>query len=364
MISRCSSRFRNTWPKRRAGLLALAACALAGCAGERVAPGEPSAPPPAVVDSRARGLSDQFQWAVQDYEAGKYTEAAEKFSRLEPRGAETPEFDLVSFYLGMCYYRAGQYGLATSRLREFLRGERSGEMAQDARLALLTIYERTQRWDDLLGLAAETDPLPLFQDNRAFLKLLWARALEAKGERKGAKKVLDDALQYLAGDPNAAARSPDPDQDLWGRYHYTKLVLDLGACGLTEPKAFAEGKKSVRRLYPAWLDSSVDCLRGSLGFLEKELLLRDSAWGKAGTQAFVKETERFGDRIKGYYAEEKNNLARQRTLQNSSRTNLYRLISALEESSGRLKAAGFSPTAFEALRKRIDLLLVSLSSPA
>jgi TolA-binding protein len=178
MICPRSSRFPNTWSK--AALLALGCALLPACAGSAPPPAEETAP--AVSGSRARSLSDQFQWAVQDYEAGKYTEAAEKFRRLEASGAETPEFDLVPFYLGMCYYRGGQYAPATDRLRAFLKGERNGEMAQDARLALLTIYERTQRWDDLLGLAAETDPLPLFQDNRAFLKLLWARALEAKGE--------------------------------------------------------------------------------------------------------------------------------------------------------------------------------------
>jgi len=340
--------------------LGWACLGLFACATERTAPDGST---PVLTDARARALADKFQWAVQDYEAGKYTEAADKFRSLSAAGAENPEFDLVPFYLGMCYYQAGQYAPATDRLRYFLRGERNGEMAQDARLALLTIYEREQRWDELLGLAAETDPLPLFQDNRAFLKLLWARALEAKGERKGAAKVLGEAEQYLAGDPSAAARSPDPDRDLWGRFHYLKLLLRLNECASSEPRAVG-GKKGSQRLYPAWADASVDCLRGSLTFLEKELLLRDSTWGKAGTLAFVKGTENFGDRLKSYFAQEKSRLVQQRILQGASRTNLYRLQSALDESASRLRSQGLSTNSLDALRKRIDLLLLSLSSPA
>ncbi|RZA05579.1 MAG: hypothetical protein EOP11_12500 [Proteobacteria bacterium] len=333
-----------------------------GCAGERVAP-EEGKPSEAASPSRARSLANEFQWAVQDYEAGKYVAATEKFQKLEAAGAENPEFDLVPFYLGMGYFQAGQDGPAKERLQTYLKGERSGENAQEARLALLTIYERTHAWDELLGLSAETDPQPLSQTNRAYLKLLWARALKEKREAKGARAVLAESLQYLRGDPSVSAKAATANQDLWGRYHYTDLLLRLDSCERSSPRTLAEGKKGARRIYPAWLDSSVDCYRAALRFMESELLNRESAWAKPGAEDFSKAVDVFAQRIQGFYQDEKNQLNRRRALQSAARASVYRFLSALEESTRALKPGVAGPEAFANIRKRLDLLLVSISSP-
>ena len=294
----------------------------------------------------------------------KYLEAIEQFQRLRQVGAENPSYSEVPYYLGMSYFRSGAYGEAKVNLQEYLRGTPTGSEAQEARLALLSVYERTQAWEPLLGLAAEADKLTLFQNNRAFLKLLWARALAAKGEIKGARSVLEDAAQYLIGDPSQAARTPEPDLDLWGRFHFTQLLLQIHECAAGGPKEFPEGKKSVRRLYPPWLEATTDCYRRALSFTEKELLARESSWGKPATQEIARAIEAFGQRIQGYYQAESNRLERQRVLQNSSRSQLYRLLGALDETLNNLKVQGLSSTTLEGARKRLDLLLLSLARPS
>lgn len=354
----------NTCPKL---LLAFAAgLALSACSTVKDAPVAAGDKPANSRQerSRLRSVSSQFEWAVQSYEAGKYLEAIEQFQRLRQVGAENPAYVRVPFYLGMSHYRSGQYREAQGFLQEFLRTAQPGSEAQEARLALLSVYERTQQWDALLGLAAETDKLTLFQDNRAYLKLLWARALVAKGEMKGARSVLEDASQYLNGDPAQAARTPEPDLDLWGRYHFTQLLLQVDDCSARGPREIPEGKKSVRRLYPAWLEATTDCYRRALSFTEKELLARESSWAKPATQELAKGIEAFGQRIQGYYQAEKSRLERQRVLQNSSRSQLYRLLGALDEALNNLKVQGLSSSTLEGARKRLDLLLLSLARPS
>lgn len=301
--------------------------------------------------------SSEYEWAVQNYEAGKYDEAVKEFRRIATRGPETPAFDRIPFYLGMSLYRLGQHPEAERQLKLFLKGANSNN--QEARLALLSVYERTQQWDRAVALAAETDQLTLFQDNRALVKLIWAQALKEKGERGGARAVLKEAAPYL--DTQAASRGGDPDRDLSGRFQYTTQTLDQQDCATLRPKELPGSGRQKRRLYSAWLDAATDCLRKSVRDSRAELFSRESPWATATTNALEAAVASFGSTIQMYLKQEHGRLEERRKLQVAARQGLYRLLSEVDAALTQLKSEGFQGPSYENLRKRIDLLLVSLS---
>lgn len=309
---------------------------------------------------RQKVVSSQFEWAVQNYEAGEYDLAIPQFRKLKSMGPNVPGYELVPYYLGMSLFQAKQFPEARLELENFLKSEPNSSESQEARVALLSIYEQTREWDKVLGLAAETDKLTLFQDKRAFLKLVWAQALQAKGEFKGAKAVLKDAAQYLDGHSAKRGNGPDLDKDLWGRFYYTTFILKLEDCR-TSPKEIGNGK-SKRRLYLPWLESSVDCYRYSLDQIERDL--SESGWLTPAFAELEKSIRSFGDQIQSYINQEKGRLETRRGLEGQARQNLYRLLSKTEDTIKIFKNQGLETEPLEALRKRIDLLLVSLARPS
>jgi tetratricopeptide (TPR) repeat protein len=298
---------------------------------------------------------------VQNYEAGEYDLAIPQFRKLKAEGPSLPGYELVPYYLGMSLFQRKEFPEATSELESFLKSEANLSESQEARIALLSIFEQTRQWDRLLGLAAETDKLTLFQDKRAFLKLVWARALKEKGETKGAKAVLKDASQYLDG--HSAKRSnggPDLDRDLWGRYYYTSFLLESEDCRTT-PKEIGSGK-TKKRLYQPWLESSVDCYRRALDHIAKDL--GESSWSPLALAELERSLAVFGESIQAYLRREKANLSARRTLESLARQNLYRLLSKIEEIKKFFENQGLETEPLELIRKRIDLLLVSLARPS
>lgn len=309
---------------------------------------------------RQKVVSSQFEWAVQNYEAGEYQLAIPQLRKLKSMGPNVPGFELVPYYLGMSLYQAKQFPEATAELESFLRSDPTLAEGQEARVALLSIYEKTRQWDRLLGLAAETDKLTLFQDKRAFLKLVWAQALQAKGEAKGAKAVLKDAAQYLDGHSAKRSNGPDLDKDLWGRYYYTTALLNGEDCK-TSPKEIGSGKNR-KRLYLPWLESTVDCYRLSLDQVSRDLA--ESVWSPSAFAELSRSIGSFGEKIQGYLSQEKGRLEVRRALEGQARQNLYRLLSKTEDTIKIFKNQGLETEPLEEIRKRIDLLLVSLARPS
>jgi tetratricopeptide (TPR) repeat protein len=348
----------NSFVKAALLLLSLTACSASLRSGDAIV-----TPSNAMSDTaREKSLRNQYEWGVQYYESGKYLEAIKQFQKLKADGAEIPAFVMVPFYLGMANFQLNNYPVAESYLRDFLKSETPSSESQDARIALITMMERLKKWDELLGLAAETENLTLFQDNRAFLKLLWAQALEAKGELKGAKAVLTDAEQFLGGEPAASARTANQDRDLWGRYHYITLLLELDACRLNAPKEIGS-KKSRRRLYAPWLDASVDCLRKALALARTELFARESIWSEPSGQALRQGVDLLGNRAKEFLRAETTNLPAKRALEAAARSSLYRLMGSFDDAIQSLQSQNLAAPTLKDTRKQIDLLLSSLSAP-
>lgn len=353
-------RYPNSFAKLAALALALGSM-LSSCAA--MSDFFYSPPPGKESEAPKKKVSGEFEWAVQNYEAGNYEKAIPQFRRLQSHGADVENFELVRFYLGMSYFQLKKDAEATQDLEGFLQLRTAHRQGQEARLALLAIYERAALWDKILGLAAETDALTLFQDNRAYLKLVWARALQEKNETKGARAVLKDASQYLDGQAAGKTNGPDRDRDLWGRYHYTSLMIDLKECNANEPKEIGAAKKK-KRLYAPWMESTVDCFRRSVQLLSSDLLKPESAWAPFGLELLSKEIAALGQKTKGFLRQESGSLAFKRSVEILARQNYYRLLGTIDEQSKTLKIQGINEPYFDQIRKQVDLLLVSLSIPS
>jgi hypothetical protein len=338
--------------------------ALAGCSSVSEAlypPGAERAEGAPKESHRQRVVANEFQWAVQNYEAGKYEEALGQFRRLRELGAESAAFELVPYYLGMSLFKLSRYDEASVRLAEFLRGQVPARERQEARLALLSIHERTAQWDQLAALAAETDRLTLFQDNRAFVKLLWARALRERGELQGARQTLKDAEPYLDGE--RSTRATELDRDLWGRYHFTAQLLRQTECLSLQPRALAGKTKKAppKRLYGPWLEASVDCFRSTVKNMAAELFALESAWAPLAATELEKALTQWGATVQGFLKQESARLEQKRALQSDARQHIYRLMSEIDRSIQVLSDRSLKAPGLESLRRHLDLLLSSLS---
>lgn len=361
MISLRSSSWRSISAKTLAALLLvqLSACSLFSPA---VAPDKNQGSSPTRARARSRALMSQFEWAVQSYEAGDYLRAVRQFRELGKSGASLEEYELVPYYQGMSYFQLGKNSEATGYLENFLQGAGTRREAQDARMALLLLYERQTNWSKLLGLAAEADRQTLFQNNRALLKLLWARALIETGEFLGAKSQLKDSTQYLdfasGEDRSVLAES---ERDIWGRYHYTSLLVREHECREMQPKSVGTAKKP-RYLYANWLEGNIDCVRQTLTEAIDELLLRESPWTAPAIAVLQREVDDLSTKIKGAIGREKKSLNARAALEKVAREQLYRILTELEKDIKIFKEREVSSDPLDQLRKRVDLLIVSLSS--
>lgn len=323
--------------------------------------------------------SSRFEWAVQNFEAGNFKKAIESFRALRAEGSALSGYDLIPYYLGMSHFRLKQYEPAARELESFVRGGGNRQESQDARITLLLAYEKLARWKDASSLAAETDKLTLFQNSRALLKLVWARSLREQNELLGAKATLEDTLPYLdkvGFDDGSQPFYADPDQDLWGRYHYTALLIAESECAqlgphetlvplppLKDPEKTARKRKPiVRRLYPPWIESVTDCQRKAVTRASEEIFFRDSPWSEPTRQVLADGIDAFGAKLRSFLKQESGVLSRERALQKTARENLYRLLATIEEKMKYFKDHGLSPKTLESLRKQVDPLLVSIST--
>jgi tetratricopeptide (TPR) repeat protein len=373
MTSPASSPSPKFFPDRRGRAVAMAAALsillLSSCAGSGDDVRRHHGKAPSAVWTR-------FEWGVQNYEAGDYQKAIAGFESLRKEGPAVPDYDLLPYYLGMSHYHLGQYPDAARELEAFLRAGASRQEAQDARLTLLLTYEKLGRWDDATALAVETDKLTLFQYNRALLKLVWAHALRERGELLGAKAALDEAEPYLDKVSTEDGGQPlyaDADQDLWGRYHYTSVLVEEMECGRLTPKeigvAAKPGKKGrkarpLKRLYAPWLEAVTDCQRKAIAHASQEIFSHDSPWAPKAEAALTQGIEAFGERVRDYLRQESAALEKHRALEKTARENFYRLLSSVEDQIKIFKNRGLNSESLEAIRKKIDPLIVSLSHPS
>lgn len=346
---------------------------LAGCSVSGTAPDSPQAPTGSEVASptrlRARNHAQwgKFEWAVQDYEAGDYKGAVSQFLKLDA-GPQQQDFDLIPFYLGMSYFRLGNYKEAALRLEKFLITGKERQEGQDARITLVLAYEHLKDWNKVLGLAAESDKLTLFQNNQALLKLVWARALLESGELQGARAELKEASQFLDQGPVSDQNwnqgvNFESERDLWGRFYFTSLLIQERECNATEPKQVKSGK-AIKTLYPLWLEAASDCYRASVRDASLELFRRDSSWSNSGEDIVTRGIDSFGKKIRAYLQKESKALNARRALEKSAREYLYRILNAVDENMKVFKEQQLSTQHLESIRKRIDLLLVSLANPS
>lgn len=366
MTSPLFTRYRSTWVKStwtKAALAALAASACACTSVQKVMYPATDGKPETVLEERRQEklISSQFEWAVQNYEAGQYDKAIAEFKRLLTQGAEVPSFELVPFYLGMSYYRTKRDAEAAQYLESFLRKNGPISEQQEARLTLLLTYERQGAWDKLLALASETDKLNLFQENRALLRLLWARALVAKGELKGARAVLKESEPFLdVIESTDGYLHPEPNADLVGRKSYTSVLLKTAECERRNPREVKQGKRT-KRLYANWLEDVGTCLREatSEGI---ELVRSESLWTQPALERLGASFEEFTAKIRSYQQKESGQLAEKNGLRIAARRQLYRLLGPIDDSLKNLQNQGLAVDSLNQLRKRTDALLVSLSA--
>jgi tetratricopeptide (TPR) repeat protein len=366
MISPRSCSSRNTWIKSSALLcLWLAGCSIFNASPEKaqeVSNGQVISPTRERSSNRLR--ISQFEWAVQSFEAGDYSLAVKQFRQIEKSGAKVTDYDLVPFYLGMSYFNMGANREGAAYLEKFLQIGQARQESQDARMALLLIYERLTEWPKALGLAAEAEHLTLFQNNRALLKLIWARALIQSGEVLGAKSQLKDATQYLdltSGEDRTVLS--EAERDVWGRYHFTSLLIRENECSALVPQRTGTAKRG-KTLYTNWLEGSTDCLRQAINEASSELFLKESSWSAPAAASLERNVENLATKIRAYLASEGRVLATKRALQHSAEGQLYRLISELDKNIKVFKDRELDAQYLEQIRKRIDLLLVSLSRPS
>lgn len=326
---------------------------------------EPEPKPVTKVEEKRleRIVSSQFEWAVQNYEAGAYEKAISQFKRLQSQGSNVPSFELIPYYLGMSYFRLGRDKEGVPQLEAFLKKSGPVGEQQDARVSLILAYERLQQWDKVVALAAESNKQNLFQENRALVYLVWARALREKGELQGAQAALKEGEQLMQSSSSEPRINSDPNLDLQGRLQFTASHLQTEECQRTQPKEVKSGKKSVKRLYRAWLESESECIRKSLGSAT-ELVRLDSPWTAPALQSVDTALVRFTDKIRAFMTQEKSRLDQKRELERGARQELYRLLGAVDDSVKNLKNQSITTDPLELLRKRLDALLVSLSLPS
>ena len=354
MICPLSMRLAGFSTKILLPLLFLCSCA---SIGETLYPAPSENAQVVKQEKRRKVTSSRYIWAVQNYEAGLYSKAISQLKSLRKEGPDLENYEFIPFYLGMSHYQLKQYPQALEQLELFLQSRSPERETQEAKLTVLSIYERTAQWDKLLGLAVELDKLSLFQDNRAHLKLVWARALREKGELRSAKATLKEAFNYLDNQEFGKNRSSDPEMDLWGRFHRTDLLLQLDDCKNLQPKEV--GKKT---LFEPWLSASVDCFRKSLRFYSNELLVPESSWAEAATGDVINALDQFGQRVITF--QNSKPLALKRQIEKEARQNLYRLLSQVDEDIKSLKNQTINSDSLLQVRKKLDLLLVSFPNPS
>lgn len=361
MISSCYTKYPSILPKCAlvAACLILCNCSMTSDISE-----SDQANTPKRAEKISQAISSQFEWAVQYYEAGNYEKAIKEFNRLQKKGAAVPSYELIPYYLGMSHFHLKENDRAIAFLNQFVNQNKNSARLEDqeARITLLLAYESTGQWDQITSLASDTDKLNLFQENRALMKLVWARALREKGELMGARAVLKDASSFLENMPDSGVDRSlihEPNRDTWGRYYFTMMFNQEKECADLTPREFKKGKSSTF-LYAPWLEGETDCLKSIIRTGSDQIFRQESPWSEQALEVIERSLLKFEEKIHAALRRESKKLPVKIELQKESRKQLYRLMSQVEDSLKNFKIQGVKAQPLEQLRKRIDLLIVSL----
>jgi tetratricopeptide (TPR) repeat protein len=340
---------------------------LTGCSSlsEALLPQSKEEPGPGTRAQRQFNANmNQFQWGIQYFEAGDYSKALEVFQQLEKQGPTFEGSHRLSYYQGLSHYYLGQMDRAEAELQNFLSKTPLGREPQEARIVLLQIYEEKNAWGQLLSLAAETEKGPLFQLQRANLKLLWGMALVETGERKAAAELFKEAQSVL--EPTSqeanATQEREPNRDLWGRYYFSQLRLRQGNCSFP-PKRIGTGKNAKKLLSP-WLEARADCLIQFVSEGTQNLWQREGFWPGRSFQILDQMIDLWGEEGRAETKALGANIRLQQSIRTEWQQASYRVISRLSSSIKILENRGLSAEPLKAARKRLDLLIVKNSSPS
>jgi hypothetical protein len=177
------------------------------------------------------------------------------------------------------------------------------------------------------------------------------------------------------GDDGGQQFFADPDQDLWGRFHFTQVLVQESDCALLHPKDVtppgkprkdkkAPLKVKAKRLYAPWLEARVDCQRKAISLAAESLFPLESSWTEMAVTALAQGNASLAEEVRGYLHDEAAVLDHERTLQKTARENFYRLLATVEEHMKDFKKRELSDAPLESLRKQLDRLIVAISQPS
>lgn len=193
------------------------ACGGAGAQGEAHSPTETHGPDQVAVERQvitpgnATSISALFEEAKQDFDAGRFEIAAQKFDRvyrLEPRGELAPH---ALFNAGHSQDSAGQLEAAYGSYRRLLSEFPKSELSRDALVRSVRLASFLERWEEGgkladLGLSRITDPNPF---EVATLRSALALALLQTGDVERASYQVERARGVVeASQLDRAGRLP------------------------------------------------------------------------------------------------------------------------------------------------------------
>lgn len=307
-------------------------------------------------------INSKFEWAIQNYEAGRYQEAIKGFASVNRDQARVERFQLIPWYLGMSHFHLGKFSEATSHLRSFLQqNPPPGPEAQEARITLLRILESREEWSAITTLAAETDQLPLYQQNRALVKLFWAEALFQQREFAGARKATADAEVILSSLPHTTGGDDhfDPRRGLWSRLRWLTLALEGHGCSdLTVTRT---GKKAHLE---QWVDGYGECLLHNVKSYLVEIPQLPARWAAKTNAHMLRSFEVFRERVEGELRSQKPPLARQQAVTAASKKTFFRALDELNSSRKNFENQPDIQSTLSDLSRGLEGLLDRISLPS
>ncbi|NUM88702.1 MAG: hypothetical protein HUU37_05825 [Bdellovibrionales bacterium] len=307
----------------------------------------------------SESINSKFEWAIQNYEAGRYEDAIRGFRSVQRDPARVERFELIHWYLGMSHFHLGKLDDALTHLRQYLQANPvPGQESQEARVTLLRIHESRSDWPAIATLAAETDRLSLYQQNRALVKLLWAEALYQQKEYAGARSAASDAETILASLPQTEGDHFDPRGALWSRHRWLQLVLDGHSCSdLTVART---GKKIHLE---QWVDGYGECLERSVKRYVAEISQLPARWAEKTNAHMVRSFEVYRQRLEEELRALRPPLARQRALEGSARRAFHRILDQLNQGLKNFENQPDARESVERLLKSTEGLLHRFSLP-
>jgi hypothetical protein len=316
------------------------------------------------IQDQAPGNLSRYEWAIQHYETGHYENTIEGLQFYRDKGAATPGFPLVPYYLGMSHFQLGQCDQAMPFLKDFVTANPGLSQSQEARITLLQCHENKKEWQQIVTRAAESEKYPLYAEDRIRLKLIWTRALFELREVSGAKQSLQETeslVNNFTRDPDHLPELSQSNEDFLARQFHLRTMFELQDCdSIASPKRSSAANQI---LIDRWIEAKGDCL---LTATNKAL---DLGLGFTGEQA-----DRWIGSLSDYFtrfteapieaAKDKlypNLRDAQMAMRPKLRAALYRIVATVDQRLQHKDATPQIRLALEKLQKSLENLLLQLS---